>query len=137
MAQLASARNLETLLVNYFEETVVSAFQLSQPSGFGDASVAVTLLPGGAGRGAASEVAAELLHGFFALLSVLEESNDLLFGKGSCVQRSSSLSGAHKGFPCAPPGEIRMTLISFVRFQGGTPPLRVSGAPGSGRSCLA
>ena len=25
--------------------------------------------------------------------------------------------------PCAPPGEIRMTLISFVHFQGGIPAL--------------
>ena len=105
-----------TLLSDDVEETVVFALHLSQLLGFGNASVAGTLLPSGQGRGAASEVAVELLHGFFAFPSVLEEGDDLLFGKGSCVQRSSSLSGAQKGVSYAPTTEIRMTPISFFYF---------------------
>ena len=87
------------------QEPVVLAFQTSKPFGFGDAGVPVALLPEGEGRGAAPEIAAELLY-------------DLLFGECACFHKSSSLSGAHKGSLCAPPGEIRVTLISFVHIQG-------------------
>ena len=80
----------------------------------------VTFLPEGEGCRAASEDAAELLYGLLALLSVLKEGDNLLFGECACFHRSSSLSREHKGSPCAPPGEIRMTPISFVHFQGGT-----------------
>ena len=112
-----------------FQQTVVLAFQAPERAsvviravlpkmafGFGDACVPVAFLPEVEGCGAAPEIAAELFHSLPALLSVLEEGNDLLFGECSCFHRSSSLSGAHKGSPCAPPGEIRMTLISFVHF---------------------
>ena len=128
--------DLQALLPHDLQQTVVFAFQAPEQAsviiravrpkkafGFSDTRVPGVFLP--EGDGPASEIAPELLEGPLALLSLLEEDNELLFGGCACIHRSSSLSGAHEGSPCAPPGNIRMTLISVVHFQGGSSPQTV------------
>jgi hypothetical protein len=57
---LPHALDLQALLTNNLQETVVFAFQTSKPFSFGDAGVPITLLPEVERRGAASEVTTQL-----------------------------------------------------------------------------
>jgi hypothetical protein len=78
---LPHAQGLQALLTDDLQQTVVLAFQTPEAFGFGDARVSVAFLSEVERCGAATEITAELLYGLFALLSVLEEGNDLLFGE--------------------------------------------------------
>ena len=72
---------LEALLTDDAEEPGVFLLKVAKPFGFVGGRITVLLSPGVEGSGAAPEVATELLDRFIALLSVLEQLDDLGFGE--------------------------------------------------------